>query len=76
MVFLIMLEFVVAGLIVLSVVTQILIPLGRKTPYFPFFRSKMRKLETELGQAKEDVEAAILEQEIKCEQDKAKRIWD
>lgn len=74
MVFLEMLEFVVAGLAVLFVVTQILIPLGCKTPYFSFFRSKMRKIEMELGQAKEDVEAAKLEQETKHELDKAKRI--
>lgn len=74
MVFLEMLELMVAGLVVFFVITQILIPLGRKTPYFPFFRSKMRKLETDLGQAKEGVEAARLEQETRRERAKAKRI--
>ena len=67
-------EIVIAILFLLFVITQILIPLAKGTPYFPAFRKSTEKLEQELEEAKEDVEKAKLEALTVGEKSKAEKI--
>lgn len=57
----------------LVVLTQIIIPLGKGTPFFPWFRRK-HTLTKELTEAEEDVQLAELEGEIAERLEKAKQL--
>lgn len=57
----------------LVVLTQIIIPFVKGTPYFPWFRHK-HSLTKELTEAEEDVQLAELENEIAERQEKAKQL--
>lgn len=74
MVFLELLENAVVLLILAFFITQILIPMWKGTPKFPSFRPKAKKLEEELGKAKEEVENAVIEKEIVETKEKATKI--
>ena len=67
-------EIVVAILFLLFVITQVLIPLAKGTPYFPAFRKSTKQLEEELEDAKEDVQKAKLETMVVEEKEKAEKI--
>jgi hypothetical protein len=54
------LELLLAMLVILGVVTQVIIPLFKQTPFFPAFKSNS-SIERELAAAKEKVELAELE---------------
>jgi hypothetical protein len=56
------LEILSALLVILVVITQVLIPLFRKTPFFPAFRSRS-SIEAELEVARQQVRIAELENE-------------
>lgn len=49
MVFVYLMEWAVAALILLFVVTQILFPMWSGTAYFPFFKKRYRELDAELA---------------------------
>ena len=57
------LEIALAVLVVLTGVTQLVVPLWRGPPVFPLFRRE-RKLEAELADASEEVVEADLERQI------------
>ena len=59
----VVIELLLAVLVVLGVVTQIIIPLQRKTPFFPAFKKADSGIETELELARHKVKVAQLENE-------------
>lgn len=63
MVLLALLELAFAAILLLFVITQIIVPLFRGTPFFPFFRNE-RKLVSDLERAREDLVEAGLEEQI------------
>jgi len=67
------LELVLVALVVLVGVTQLVVPLWRGTPLFPFGRRE-RRLEVDLAEAREEVVEAKLEQEIGREHETAERL--
>lgn len=67
------LEIVLVALVVLAGVTQLVVPLWRGTPLFPFVRRE-RRLEAELSEAREEVIEVKLEQRIRQEREAAERL--
>ena len=63
MILLAFLDFVLIALVLLTVVTQIILPVTFGTALFPFFRRR-RKLEQQLTEAREEVVEAKLEREV------------
>ena len=61
--FLYILEFLFGVCVVVVVVYQLIIPVAKGLPTFPFFR-KTRRLSEELTKVNEDIENLKLEQEI------------
>ena len=58
-----LLEFLSGVFLVIIVVNQIIVPIKKGLPIFPFFR-KTRRLSEELTKVNEDIENLKLEQEI------------
>ncbi len=67
------LEWTLMAVAVLVLLTQIVVPLFRATPFFPLFRSG-RKLAEELAAANEEVENARLERQIRAVRQEAARL--
>lgn len=67
------LELVAVLFIALVGITQVIVPLFRGRPPFPFFGGK-GKLESDLDQAKEEVDEAKIKREIGETKKKAARI--
>lgn len=67
-------EFLLFVTLVAVVATQVIAPLWRGTPVFPMFQKGRRRLEEELSQARETSEEAHLEQEVKEEKERTRRI--
>ena len=65
MVFLELLEGLVALLIILIFVTQIFIPLWIGGKLFPFCRKKLKRLDEEVAEAKEEIVVAQTERKVK-----------
>ena len=65
MVFLELLEALVALLIILVFVTQIFIPLWIGGKLFPFCRKKLKRLDKEMAEAKEEIDVAQTERKVK-----------
>jgi len=61
--FLYILEFLFGVCVVVVVVYQLIIPVAKGLPTFPFFR-KTRKLSRKLSEVREDIEDLKLEKEI------------
>ena len=57
-------EFIIIGILLLGIVTQVLIPLAKNRPLFPILRPKERAAR-DLGKAQEDLETLRLRQEVK-----------
>jgi len=74
MFFLEVVELVLGILILAFFVTQVLIPIWKRTPLFPFFRSTRKKLEEELEKVKEETDNALIEREIEKEKEKVSKI--
>ena len=56
-------EYVFIALVIIFVITQVIIPLGRGTLLFPLFRRE-RQLEQELQKVKQEAIEAELEQRV------------
>ena len=56
-------EYAFIALVIIFVITQVIIPLGRGTLLFPLFRRE-RQLEQELQKVKQEAVEADLEQKI------------
>lgn len=67
-------ELVLGILILAFFVTQVLVPLWKRTPMFPFFRTSRKKLEGELEKAKEEIDNALIEREIEKEKEEVSKI--
>ena len=48
----------------------------QSTPYFPFFRKKIKTLEVQLTEARGEVQEAILEKDVKAQRAKAREVRD
>jgi len=64
MVFVEVLSFLTAVLLLTAAATQVLLPLIQRKPLFPIFRSKRRRLEGDLADANERRELAAVEREV------------
>lgn len=73
MVFLELLELVVALLFLLFIITQIAIPMWQNKPLWPIFRKKAKALELQLSELRGEVDEARFEKEIQRERDRAER---
>lgn len=60
-------EYLVFVLIALVFVTQVFVPMWQGTKIFPIFRSRQRRLETELVETREEVHEAELERALEEE---------
>ncbi|HXN50048.1 MAG TPA: hypothetical protein VN893_25575 [Bryobacteraceae bacterium] len=67
------LEWTLMAVAVLVLLTQIVVPLFRSTPFFPLFR-RGRKLTQELAAANEEVENAKMERQIRAARQEAARL--
>ena len=65
MIFLELTEFLTAILVVVIFVTQIFIPLWVGGKLFPFCRKKLKRLDEEIAEAKEDVDIALTERKVR-----------
>ncbi len=68
-----LLEFAFATLLILSAITQIIVPAFRSTPLFPFFRRE-KHLASQLERVNEEVLEEALRQKIARRQEKAARM--
>ena len=70
--FLRLIEFLIYVALILGTVSQVLIPLWRNRPLFPFLREK-RKVESKFGEVVEKKEAEELSQRIRQFRDRIRK---
>ena len=61
-------EFFVIAVVLLIFATQVLVPMWRGIKVFPVFRSRQRRLESQLTDLREEAQAAELEHVVEEEQ--------